>query len=77
MTARIWRLGRRLCLTLLCLVVASVSQAQDGTANGEWRHYAGDLASTRYSPLDQIDGDNFSDLELAMASEDRQLRSPA
>ena len=65
MTARIWRLGRRLCLTLLCLVVASVSQAQDGTANGEWRHYAGDLASTRYSPLDQIDGDNFSDLELA------------
>ena len=65
MIARIRRLGRHLCLVLLCLAVASVCRAQVGTANGEWRHYAGDLASTRYSPLDQIDRDNFSDLELA------------
>ena len=65
MTARIRRLGRRLCLTLLGLAVASVCWAQEGTANGEWRHYAGDLASTRYSPLDQIDSTNFNDLELA------------
>lgn len=31
----------------------------------EWRHYAADQASTRYSPLDQINATNFSDLEVA------------
>src|SRR6185503_15168186 len=36
-----------------------------GTANGEWRSYAGDLASTRYAPLDQINRDNFTKLEVA------------
>jgi len=35
------------------------------TANGEWRSYAGDIAGTKYSPLDQIDRDNFADLEIA------------
>ena len=36
-----------------------------GTENGEWRSYAGDIAGTKYSPLDQIDADNFSQLEIA------------
>jgi quinoprotein glucose dehydrogenase len=36
-----------------------------GTANGEWRTYGGDLASTRYSPLDQVNAKNFNDLEVA------------
>jgi quinoprotein glucose dehydrogenase len=31
----------------------------------EWRTYGGDLASTRYSPLDQITAGNFSQLEVA------------
>jgi len=31
----------------------------------EWRHYAADQANTRYSPLDQINAANFSDLEIA------------
>ena len=44
--------------------VVTVS-AQTGAADGEWRTYGGDLASTRYAPLDQIDGDNFNDLEVA------------
>ena len=35
------------------------------TSNGEWRSYAGDIAGTKYSPLEQIDRDNFGDLELA------------
>jgi quinoprotein glucose dehydrogenase len=35
------------------------------TANGEWPAYGGDLGSTRYSPLDQINADNFNKLELA------------
>jgi len=32
---------------------------------GEWTTYGGDLASTRYSPLDQITKDNFDKLEVA------------
>ena len=32
---------------------------------GEWPTYGGDLASTRYSPLDQITKDNFNKLEVA------------
>ena len=39
--------------------------AQDGQANTEWRNYGGDLANTRYSPLDQINAGNFSNLEVA------------
>ena len=39
--------------------------AQRGAAEGEWRSYAGDNGSTKYSPLDQIDASNFSDLEIA------------
>jgi glucose dehydrogenase len=35
------------------------------TANGEWPAYAGDLASTHYSPLDQVNGSNFGKLEVA------------
>ena len=31
----------------------------------EWRHYAADQANTRYSPLDQINAANFSNLEVA------------
>jgi quinoprotein glucose dehydrogenase len=31
----------------------------------EWRTYGGDLASTRYAPLDQINASNFNDLEVA------------
>ncbi len=37
----------------------------DGTAGGEWRYWGGDEASSRYSPLDQIDADNFADMEIA------------
>ncbi|HEX8302683.1 PQQ-binding-like beta-propeller repeat protein [Sphingomonas sp.] len=36
-----------------------------GTTGGEWRTYGGDLASTRYAPLDQITAANFSQLEVA------------
>jgi quinoprotein glucose dehydrogenase len=32
---------------------------------GEWTTYGADLASTRYSPLDQINADNFNKLEVA------------
>ena len=38
---------------------------QQGATNGEWRFYGGDAGSTRYAPLDQIDGDNVNSLEVA------------
>ena len=44
---------------------AGVTAQEEGTRNGEWPSYGGDLAHTRYSPLDQIDGGNFNDLEVA------------
>ena len=46
---------------LLSIATLNQSQAQDQ----EWRTYGGDLASTRYSPLETINGENFSELELA------------
>ncbi len=36
-----------------------------GTQNGEWQTYGGDLSSTRYAPLDQINAANFDKLEVA------------
>src|SRR5262245_6482456 len=35
------------------------------TKSGEWPTYGGDLASTRYSPLDQITPANFNSLQVA------------
>ena len=43
----------------------ALALAQYGATNGEWRSYGGDLGSTKYSPLDEIDAANFDDLELA------------
>lgn len=36
-----------------------------GTEDGQWRAYGGDKAGTKYSPLDQINPENFADLEVA------------
>jgi quinoprotein glucose dehydrogenase len=36
-----------------------------GNAPGEWRYWAADAWSTRYSPLDQINGSNFNSLQVA------------
>ena len=47
------------------LFAAGVSPVAAQTDNGEWRSYGGDIANTRYSPLDQITADNFNDLEVA------------
>ena len=43
----------------------AAASAQPSTRNGEWPHYTADLAGSRYSPLDQINGSNFSKLEVA------------
>ncbi|MBO9670419.1 MAG: PQQ-binding-like beta-propeller repeat protein [Sphingobium sp.] len=44
---------------------AALPQGQARLPDTEWRHYAADKASTRYSPLDQINAANFNDLEIA------------
>jgi quinoprotein glucose dehydrogenase len=55
-----------LTFALLGLVVPLESYAQTGApADGAWPTYGGDLGSTKYSPLDQIDAANFGDLRLA------------
>ena len=58
--------------TFVCVAAAVHAQDRDtgpwqtyDTSNGEWRSYAGDIGGKKYSPLDQIDADNFADLELA------------
>lgn len=54
------------CLAALATVPAAVPlMAQSGTKDGEWRTYGGDLGSTRYAPLDQINAGNFDKLEVA------------
>ena len=48
---------------LVCVTVPLL--AQSGAKNGEWTTYGGDLGSTRYSALDQINASNFNNLEVA------------
>ena len=45
-------------------LAASVS-AQEGARAGEWRYFAADAGSTKYSPLDQINRTNVDDLQIA------------
>ena len=52
-------------LVLLLLWATMPATGQSGAKPGEWRTYGGDLASTRYSPLDQINATNFNTLEVA------------
>ena len=54
----------------LSLIVAltwttSAVRGQTGAKNGEWQTYGGDLGSTRYAPLDQVNAVNFSKLQVA------------
>ena len=56
-------------LPILLLTVVSWAtvglRGQSQPKGAEWKTYGGDLASTRYSPLDQITKDNFNKLEVA------------
>jgi quinoprotein glucose dehydrogenase len=52
-------------LGLALIGAATAVRGQSGASRGEWRHYGGDTGHTRYSPLDQINGANFSTLEVA------------
>lgn len=52
-------------LTPLLPLSAGQAPLQPSTKKGEWPTYGGDLANSRYSPLDQINASNFSTLQLA------------
>ena len=47
-----------------CLAAGPAEAQYGAPADGEWRSYAGDSGSTKYSPLDQITADNFGDLDV-------------
>jgi quinoprotein glucose dehydrogenase len=54
------------CASVAVIVLISLTAAaQTGARNGEWPTYGGDLANTRYSPLDQINASNFNQLQIA------------
>ena len=60
------RLQRGIGASILLLFWAMLpARAQYGAKNGEWRTYGGDLGSTRYAPLDQINAATFNKLEVA------------
>src|SRR5918992_555196 len=64
-----------LCLGVLALVGMTPRGSQQpsdlqanlvrGNKPGEWRYWAADAWSTRYSPLDQINASNFGSLKVA------------
>src|SRR6476660_5412073 len=51
----------------LSLLGSAAFQAapRPSTTTGEWPTYGGDLASSKYSPLDQLTPDNFGSLKVA------------
>ncbi len=68
MSANIWRrnnsrielMGMRCCTVLTVLCISAVVSAQ----TTEWRSYGADVEGTKYSPLEQINAENFRDLEV-------------
>src|SRR3954469_11365641 len=63
------RISRRPALLVPIAIICALSGAgvygQSAAKIGEWPTYGGDLANTRYSPLDQINKENFNKLEMA------------
>lgn len=60
----------RIPAVVICALVSLVFPSRSHLARkevivGEWPAYAADNASTKYSPLDQINKDNFSQLQVA------------
>ena len=50
---------------LLTVSLSAQAPAPSSTASGEWPTYGGDLANSKYSPLDQVTAANFSSLKIA------------
>jgi len=55
-----------LCGGLIAFCATGMAQSiSSGTSEGEWPVYHGNLAQHHYSPLDQINAENFDQLEVA------------
>jgi len=79
------RVSRRWICWCIALGMVLVANASAQTQNGEWRSYNGDPGSTKYSPLDQINGANVKNLRIAwrrpavdplLSGKDPQLQVP-
>ena len=55
----------RMSAVLAILLAAALADAQKGSKVDDWRYHGGDLGSTKYSPLDQINKTNVSRLKIA------------
>ncbi len=55
MDALIGRAATVSYLSLVLLLSATVTKAQQGARNGDWQAFGADLGSTKYTPLDRID----------------------
>src|SRR5690606_40415976 len=64
---RALKLVPQLVVIASAVACASTALAQPGTSiyEGDWPVYHGNELSQRYSPLDQINADNVSSLEIA------------
>ena len=58
-------LGLIVGLGVLMAVPVPASGQERGNPDGEWRYQSADAWGTRFSPVDQINGENFGDLEVA------------
>ena len=59
------RLPLAIIASVLPFSAAQPTLGQQGATGGEWRTYGGDLGNTHYSPLEQINAENFSKLTVA------------
>ncbi len=50
---------------VIVVAICVAAMAQRGARDGEWRSYGGDLGSTKYAPLDQINKTNVGNLRIA------------
>ena len=49
----------------LLLILALLTTPLYADSTTEWRSYGSSAASTKYAPFDQIDAQNFAQLEIA------------
>ena len=59
-------MSRKVLIVLLLGLTATTLSGQNGPKNGnDWRAYASDPGSSKYSPLDQINKENAKNLRVA------------
>ena len=54
-----------LSLLLSLLLFPAITAAQQGAPGGEWPDYGGDLGSTKFAPLSQINAINVENVSVA------------